>query len=187
MITSFTLALSPEHVKVVIQAKDFNFATATCFIMSAKTKPELLAKLTASPKVLIDVSLTNARSLDAVKLGRWLRDRKTPTIEIEYRARRMGEVREVLAAMTQLETVLVDASEEVLLITAAVGKFAKEFEEATRTQAVLGAGGLAGIVMADENEDLHEAGDVQDDTGGEGGADEARIGDVENWEAGGGR
>ncbi|KAK3111461.1 hypothetical protein LTR53_013266 [Teratosphaeriaceae sp. CCFEE 6253] len=116
-------ALQTTEAKFVVEVVDFDFRTANNLLEYVRGRRDTFGLLidAAEPKLVVDLTITNARSIDQAKLGRWLGARqKDPSVMIEYRASRGGEIDEVLNAMWELETAFLALGGEITRMTRAV-------------------------------------------------------------------
>ncbi|KAK5723195.1 hypothetical protein LTR17_013915 [Elasticomyces elasticus] len=118
----FNRALRSTSIRFVIKVLDFDFRHVYKFLehaTAAKNSARYASLFTEPmPRLVIDFYFTNAHSLDAKKLGKWLRFRNTPsntpvTFNMSYLGDQPGET---MAAMSSLECAFLGLSNDILVL-----------------------------------------------------------------------
>ncbi|KAK4889710.1 hypothetical protein LTR27_011511 [Elasticomyces elasticus] len=169
-------AILTPPVKLVAEVHDFNFKTFIelfKFLGNNRSLPLINA---AKPKLVADLFITDAQSIDQVSLGKWFKTTETMRLDIEYRVSEIERVNDFIATLVQVHVGLVGTSADMPRITEAVLQY-KEALTAAAAAAAAAEDELSGEDEDGEVEDADDAEEVEDEEAVEGDEDGEADGD----------
>ncbi|KAK5723181.1 hypothetical protein LTR17_013901 [Elasticomyces elasticus] len=151
-------AILTPPVKLVAEVQDFNFKTFIQLLKFLGNNRSLPLINAAKQKLVADLIITDAQSIDQVSLGKWFKTTETMRLDIEYRVSEIERVNDFIATLVQVHVGLVSTSADMPQITEAV----LQYKEALTATAAAAAAAEDESSGEDEDGEVEEADDAEE-------------------------